>query len=202
MQEREIDVAGAEKDNSSHNDQQFVNDPPEESGGACDSGAAGTGEGQQESQGRENLLEMLTREKEKAEEYFNRLARLQADFDNFRKRVAREREDLLKYAGEQVIASLLPIMDNFERALGAKNNDLGKLAEGVEMISRQIQDILTREGLEPIPSVGEQFNPEVHEAVMREENSDQPENTVIEEFRKGYTLKGKVIRPAMVKVAV
>ncbi|KJR98354.1 MAG: hypothetical protein VR68_10845 [Peptococcaceae bacterium BRH_c4a] len=199
MQEREIDAVGAGKENSLHEEEQYVNDPPEDSGEAWDSGG---GEGPEESQDQENLMELLTREKARSEDYFNRLARLQADFDNFRKRVAREREDLLKYAGEQVIASLLPIMDNFERALGAKNNDLGKLAEGVEMISRQIQDILTREGLEPIPSVGEQFNPEVHEAVMREENSDQPENTVIEEFRKGYTLKGKVIRPAMVKVAV
>jgi len=193
MQEREIDAVEAGKENSLHEEDQYVNDPPEDSG---------AGEGPEESQDQENLMELLTREKARSEDYFNRLARLQADFDNYRKRVAREREDLLKYAGEQIIASLLPIMDNFERALGAKNDDPGKLAEGVEMISRQIQDILTREGLEPIPSVGEQFNPEVHEAVMREENGDQPENTVIEEFRKGYTLKGKVIRPAMVKVAV
>jgi len=193
MQEREIDAVEAGKENSLHEEDQYVNDPPEDSG---------AGEGPEESQDQENLMELLTREKARSEDYFNRLARLQADFDNYRKRVAREREDLLKYAGEQIITSLLPIMDNFERALGAKNDDPGKLAEGVEMISRQIQDILTREGLEPIPSVGEQFNPEVHEAVMREENGDQPENTVIEEFRKGYTLKGKVIRPAMVKVAV
>lgn len=199
MQEREIDAVEAGKENSLHKEEQYVNDPLEESGEAWDSE---TGEGPEESQGQENLMELLTREKARSEEYFNRLARLQADFDNYRKRVAREREELLKYAGEQIIASLLPIMDNFERALGAKNDDPGKLAEGVEMISRQIQDILTREGLEPIPAVGEQFNPEVHEAVMREENGDQPENTVIEEFRKGYTLKGKVIRPAMVKVAV
>jgi len=193
MQEREIDAVEAGKENSLHEEDQYVNDPPEDSG---------AGEGPEESQDQENLMELLTREKARSEDYFNRLARLQADFDNYRKRVAREREDLLKYAGEQIITSLLPIMDNFERALGAKNDDPGKLAEGVEMISRQIQDILTREGLEPIPSMGEQFNPEVHEAVMREENGDQPENTVIEEFRKGYTLKGKVIRPAMVKVAV
>lgn len=199
MREREIDAVEAGKENSLHKEEQYVNDPPEDSGEAWDSGA---GEGPEESQDQENLMELLTREKARSEDYFNRLARLQADFDNYRKRVAREREELLKYAGEQIIASLLPIMDNFERALGAKNDDPGKLAEGVEMISRQIQDILTREGLEPIPSVGEQFNPEVHEAVMREENGDQPENTVIEEFRKGYTLKGKVIRPAMVKVAV
>ncbi|MFZ5646672.1 MAG: nucleotide exchange factor GrpE [Bacillota bacterium] len=151
---------------------------------------------------KENLMRMLAGEKAKAEDYFNRLARMQADFDNYRKRVAKEREDLIKYAGEQIITALLPVIDNLERALAAKDGDSGKLAEGVEMIGRQINDILAREGIEIIPTVGEQFNPEIHEAVMREECGDHPENTVIEEFRKGYTLKGKVIRPAMVKVAV
>jgi len=108
---------------------------------------------------------------------------------------------LLRYAGEQIIVSLLPVLDNLERALAVKHDDVEKVYEGVEMIIRQIRDILTAEGLEAIPSVGEQFNPEIHEAVMREEGSEYPENTVVEELRKGYTLKGKVIRAAMVKVA-
>lgn len=160
-------------------------------------GTAGDGEPPEE----ENILKLLEAEKARAEDYFNRMARMQADFDNFRKRTAREREDLLKYANEQLILSLLPVVDNFERALSTKNDDPEKLLAGVEMISRQLTEILEREGLCPIPAVGEQFNPEVHEAVMKEENSQYPENTIIEELRRGFTCRGKVIRAAMVKVA-
>lgn len=150
---------------------------------------------------REKIARMLEEEKARSEDYFSRLVRLQADFENYRKRVSREREDLLKYANEQLISGLLPVVDNFDRALSVKNDDLEKLLAGVEMISRQIRDVLAGQGLEAIPTVGEQFNPEYHEAVMKEESGDHPENTVIEELRRGYTYKGKVIRPAMVKVA-
>ncbi len=149
----------------------------------------------------EKLLKMLNEEKAKAGEYFNRLVRMQADFENFRKRVSREREDLLSYSNERLILSLLPVVDNFERALAVENNDYGKLLAGVEMIYRQLQEILAREGLVSIPATGEIFNPELHEAVMREEGGDYPENTVIQELRKGFSYKGKVIRAAMVKVA-
>lgn len=158
---------------------------------------AGDGEPPEE----ESILKLLEAEKARAEDYFSRMARMQADFDNFRKRTAREREDLLKYANEQLILSLLSVVDNFERALSTKNDDPEKLLAGVEMISRQLTEILEREGLCPIPAVGEQFNPEVHEAVMKEENSQYPENTIIEELRRGFTCRGKVIRAAMVKVA-
>lgn len=161
---------------------------------------AGDGEPLEEGE-RENILRLLEGEKARAEDYFNRMARMQADFDNYRKRTAREREDLLKYANEQLILSLLPVVDNFERALSTKNDDPEKLLAGVEMISRQLKEILEREGLCPIPAVGEQFNPEVHEAVMKEENSEYPENTIIEELQRGFTCRGKVIRAAMVKVA-
>lgn len=150
---------------------------------------------------RERLVEMLAGEKARAEDYFSRLVRLQADFDNYRKRVAREREDLLKYANEQLILALLPVVDNFDRALAAENNDSEKLLAGIEMISRQLMDILAREGLEAIPTVGGQFDPEHHEAVMKEESGDHPENSITRELRRGYTYKGRVIRPAMVKVA-
>lgn len=150
---------------------------------------------------REDLVRALDEEKSKSGDYFNRLVRMQADFDNYRKRMAREREELAKYAGEQLVMALLPVMDNFERALGAKNNDYQNLLAGVEMIYRQLHDVLAREGLEPIVAAGEQFNPELHEAVMREESGDHPENTVIEELRRGFTFKGKVIRAAMVKVS-
>lgn len=207
VREQETEIMDKESENEAINEMEAS---PEESGtagpaenGAAENGAAGDpGQAAGEGGEKEKLLDMLAGERAKAEDYFNRLARMQADFDNYRKRVAKEREELVKYAGEQIITALLPVMDNFERALASRDGDSGKLAEGVEMIARQISDILAREGLELIPTVGRQFNPEVHEAVMREEGGEQPENTVIEEFRKGYMLKGKVIRPAMVKVAV
>lgn len=149
----------------------------------------------------ESLAGQLEQERAKAEDYFNRLARMQADFDNYRRRVAREREELVKYAGEQIITALLPVLDNLERALALRHDDVEKVYEGIEMISRQIRDVLISEGLEALPAVGGQFNPEIHEAVMREEGGGHLENTVIEELRKGYSLRGKTIRAAMVKVA-
>ncbi|MFZ5631214.1 MAG: nucleotide exchange factor GrpE [Bacillota bacterium] len=150
---------------------------------------------------RESLLAMLDQEKSRAEDYYNRLVRMQADFENYRKRVAKEREELFKYASGQLVVALLPVMDNFERALAVKYDDTEQLLAGVEMIKRQLEDVLAREGLEPIPTVGEQFNPEIHEAVMTEKSEDYPENTITGELRRGFTLKGKVIRAAMVKVA-
>jgi len=149
----------------------------------------------------EDLVKMLAEEKNKAEDYLNRLIRMQADFDNYRKRVAREREELLSRASEQLICTLLPVLDNFERALSVSYDDTEKLLAGMKMISRQFQDILKKEGLTPIPAVGEEFNPELHEAVLKVESEEFAENTVAEELRKGYILNGKVIRPAMVKVA-
>lgn len=149
----------------------------------------------------ENLKKQLAEQSARAEDYFNRLARMQADFDNFRRRTQKEREELIKYASEQLILSLLPVMDNFQRALEAKDEDPRKVIEGVEMIFRQIEDVLNREGLEPIPAVGGEFDPSRHEAVMQEEAGEHPDNTVTQELRRGYYLKGKVIRPAMVKVA-
>jgi len=161
---------------------------------------SGSGESPGEADG-DILAQQLTQERAKAEDYFNRLARMQADFDNYRRRVAREREELVKYAGEQIITALLPVLDNLERALALRHDDVGKVYEGIEMISRQIREVLISEGLEDVPAVGAQFNPEIHEAVMREEGGGHPENTVIEELRKGYSLRGKTIRAAMVKVA-
>lgn len=160
----------------------------------------GSGESPGEVDG-ESLAGQLEQERAKAEDYFNRLARMQADFENYRRRVAREREELVKYAGEQIITALLPVLDNLERALALRHDDVEKVYEGIEMISRQIKDVLISEGLEVLPAVGGQFNPEIHEAVMREEGGGHPENTVIEELRKGYSLRGKTIRAAMVKVA-
>lgn len=151
-----------------------------------------------------NVAELKARLAEQtalAESYYARLARMQADFENYRKRVQREQEEFWKFASEPLITALLPVLDNFERALAARHEDPVKVVEGIEMIYRQLKEIMEREGLSPIPAVGEKFDPTRHEAVMQEVSDEYPENTVIEELRRGYFLKGKVIRPAMVKVS-
>lgn len=146
---------------------------------------------------RQKVGEALAR----ADELYGRLARLQADFENYRRRTRKEKEELWKYASEQIIVALLPVLDNFERALAAGDNDPARVIEGVGMIYRQLQEVLTREGLSPIPARGEIFDPACHEAMMQQESGEHPDNTVLEELQKGYYLKDKVIRPAMVKVA-
>lgn len=126
-----------------------------------------------------------------------------AEFDNFRKRTEREREELKQTAAEALIRELLPVVDNFERALQhAGDENPESFREGVEMIARQLLDMLEREGLEAIDPEGEQFEPELHEAVHRVEGSGYEAGTVVSVLVKGYTLAGRLIRPAMVGVAV
>ncbi|GMK41385.1 hypothetical protein PCCS19_44410 [Paenibacillus sp. CCS19] len=137
------------------------------------------------------------------EEHQQRYLRAQADFDNFRRRTTKEREELAQYATMKLITQLLPVVDNFERATSAakQNNDFEALSKGVDMVSRQFNQILEQEGLKPMVSVGEPFNPEYHQAVMQEQSADHEEGIVLEELQKGYMLKDKVLRPAMVKVS-
>lgn len=149
----------------------------------------------------EKLNRQLDEKTREAEELVNRLARLQADYENFRRRTKNEKTEYLKYAGEQLITALLPVLDNFELALAAKAEPGENFINGVKMIYRQLQEVLQKEGLTALPAVGEQFDPTKHEAVMQVDNADQPENTVLEELRRGYALHGKIIRAAMVKVA-
>jgi molecular chaperone GrpE len=131
--------------------------------------------------------------------------RLQAEFENYRKRQQRDREELNRKAKERVLAELPGIVDNLERALrhaGAAGAAPGTLAEGVELVCRQLQEVLTRFGAEPIAALGAMFDPHLHEAMARVETAgDPPDGTVIEEFRRGYLLDGKVLRPALVAVA-
>ncbi|MDD4601797.1 Protein GrpE [bioreactor metagenome] len=135
------------------------------------------------------------------DESTNRLKRLQADFDNFRRRTRQEKEELSNLVVQTLILELLPVLDNFERALATGEvQDAEGIKSGVEMIYRQIVGILEKNGLAPVISVGELFNPERHEAVIRVEDSEKEEGTIIEEFQKGYIVRGKVIRPSMVKV--
>lgn len=137
------------------------------------------------------------------EEQQQRVLRTQADFDNFRRRTQKEKEDLAKYASSLLITELLPVIDNFERALstGTDNAEVSSYAKGVEMIFRQLEGVLKAEGLEEMNSVGEPFNPEYHQAIMQVESDEYEEGIVVEEVQKGYKLKDRVLRPAMVKVS-
>ena len=134
----------------------------------------------------------------------NQYLRLAADFENYRKRQAQEREALLKYGAEECMKKVLEVVDNFDRALTMvdKIDDLDKMKETFQVLNKQLVDSLTKLGLEQIKSVGEQFDPNIHEAVMQTPTDEHPEDTVINELQKGYKLGEKVLRPAMVAVAV
>ncbi|MCE5196846.1 MAG: nucleotide exchange factor GrpE [Negativicutes bacterium] len=150
------------------------------------------------------MQQLLTNtEKVKELEAYN--LRLQADFDNYRRRSQKEREDLSQYASVKVVSALLPILDDFERALAAplpEGEHCDSLKTGVQMIHRQLLEVLAKEGLQEIESLGQLFDPYVHEAVMQCEATEGiAENTVTMVLRKGYKMKEKVIRAAMVQVA-
>ncbi|HAQ06390.1 MAG TPA: nucleotide exchange factor GrpE [Bacillus bacterium] len=138
----------------------------------------------------------------KLEEAENRNLRLQADFDNFRRRSRIELEASAKYRAQSIISDLLPAVDNFERAMKMEvdNEQAKSLMQGVEMVYRSLLDALKNEGVEVIESVDNEFDPHLHQAVMQAEDENYGSNIVVEEFQKGYKLKDRVIRPAMVKV--
>ncbi len=145
----------------------------------------------------------LAKLKESYEELQNKLLRTQADFDNFRKRSNQEKEELAKYINGKLIKELLPACDNFERAILAsrENNNFDSFLEGIDMVYRQIKETLENDGLAEIDAIGKRFNPEYHQAVMEVEHNGES-GIVVEEIQKGFTYKGKVIRPSMVKVSI
>lgn len=146
--------------------------------------------------------DLLAEARAETAEVTGRLLRLQADFENYRRRVQREREELALFANQKLLLSLLPVLDNLERALGtpvAEGDE--KLRQGVELTARSFREILLREGVEAIAAVGQPFDPNLHEAVMTIESAEHPEGTVVAEFQKGYRLGDRVIRPSMVQVS-
>lgn len=145
----------------------------------------------------------LSRLKAEAEETQQRFVRAQADFDNFRRRTQKEKEELAKYASMKLVTELVPVMDNFERAMATvpEGTETESFAKGFQMILRQLETVLTNEGLTPMETVGQPFNPEFHQAIMQVESDEHEEGIVVEEVQKGYMLKDKVLRPAMVKVS-
>jgi molecular chaperone GrpE len=151
----------------------------------------------------EEELDELQRAEARAAEYLDQLQRTQAEFANYKKRLEREREEFISLANAALISKLLPVLDDFERALETVPDNLQNLTwvEGIQLIERRLHAILEQEGLSEIEAVGEQFDPELHHAVVREETTEQDENTVVGEMQKGYRLHDKVLRPSMVRVA-
>ncbi|MFC2301394.1 nucleotide exchange factor GrpE [Selenomonas artemidis] len=131
----------------------------------------------------------------------DRILRLQADFENFRRRTAKEKEELAAVITQNMLGDLLPLLDNFERAMAVEQTDGEAFRKGVEMIFTQLKEVLNKNGLEHIEAEGQPFDPNVHQAVMRVENPDVSDGTVTQVLQKGYRAKGRVIRPAMVQVA-
>jgi molecular chaperone GrpE len=131
----------------------------------------------------------------------DRVARLQAEFENARKRTAREQQDFRDYALTDALKALLPILDSFERALQTSSADKSEFRGGVELIYKQLQDALVKLGLRPIPAKGEPFDPHLHEAIEMVETTDAPDHQIVEELQRGYKLKDRLLRPAMVRVA-
>lgn len=152
-------------------------------------------------EGEENSSELEVLQKEK-DELNNKLLRLQADYDNFRRRTQKEREADRKYRSQSIVEEIVPVLDNFNRALQVEFQDESakKFAEGMNMVYQQLKSALEKEGVEEIESVGQEFDPHLHQAIMQVEDDNFDSNIVVEELQKGYRLKDRVIRPSMVKV--
>jgi molecular chaperone GrpE len=131
----------------------------------------------------------------------DRLARLQAEFENARKRTAREQQEFREYAVADAVKALLPTLDSFERALQTSRADKSEFRGGVELIYKQLQDALVKMGLRAIPAKGEPFDPHLHEAIEMVDTADAEDHQVLEELQRGYKLKDRLLRPSMVKVA-
>jgi molecular chaperone GrpE len=181
---------------------------------AVDAQAAGGGEGGADSgqpdrtaylETVKDLEEKLATATRQADENYDRLLRVSAEFENFKKRAARDSEEFRKYATQSLVKDLLPIIDNLELALkssAATDDSVGtSLIDGVELTRREILRVLENHQVKPIEALGAAFDPTYHEAVMREETNEHPENTVVGELQKGYLMHERLIRPSMVVVA-
>ena len=152
--------------------------------------------------------EQLTELKERAaraDENWDRLLRTSADFDNFKKRAAREKQEAIKYANEGLLQKLVPVLDSLDMALAAAQTagpDAGQsLQAGVGMVCQQLKSVLAEAGLEELDAVGKPFDPNLHEALSQQETPDVPEGQVVQQLRKGYKLRDRLLRPASVVVA-
>ncbi|RNF41281.1 nucleotide exchange factor GrpE [Planococcus salinus] len=140
--------------------------------------------------------------REELEAEQNKYLRLMADYDNFKRRTKKDRQEAEKFRAQSLLTDLLPVLDNFDRALSVetKSEESASLLKGVKMVQSSLLEAVQREGLEEIKALGEPFDPNFHQAVMQEKDEEAEPGIVLQELQKGYTLKGRVLRPAMVKV--
>ena len=151
----------------------------------------------------ENLSQAYRKLLAEKDELYDRFLRQQAESENFRKRVAREKAEFFQFAGEKLVRDLLPLLDGFERALSQKNDKIPEeYYRGTELLFRELQDVLTRAGLSAIEAQGEAFDPHLHQAVESVESTEHEDHEVIEEHQKGYKFKQRLLRPSLVKVAL
>ena len=150
-------------------------------------------------------LDALKAEAGKAKEYWEKLLRTAADFENYKKRATRERQEAVKFANEAIISTLIPVLDNFDMAMaattGAQDGAIQSLQSGISMIHQQLKKALADAGLEEVDATGQKFDPNLHEAVSQQENAEVPEGHVLQQLRKGYKLRDRLLRPATVVVA-
>jgi molecular chaperone GrpE len=150
-------------------------------------------------------LDELKQRAAKAEENWERLLRTTADFDNYKKRASREKQEAIRFANENLLEKLVPVLDSFDMALAAAQNEKTESAQalktGIGMVYQQLKSALTEAGLEEIDATGKRFDPNLHEAVSQQENTDLPEGQVVQQLRRGYKLRERLLRPASVVVS-
>lgn len=150
-------------------------------------------------------LDELKQRAAKADEHWDRLLRTTADLDNYKKRATREKQDAIKYANESLLEKLIPVLDTFDMALNATQTSgtdaVKSLQTGISMVHEQLKSALSDAGLEEVDASGKPFDPNLHEAVSQQENAQVPEGTVVQQLRKGYKLRERLIRPATVIVS-
>ncbi len=182
-------------------------DPEKGNGGLSENltGPSSDREGTGEGGNREcdDLKKRLEEKEKEAKENYDRFLRMAADFENYKKRAAKEKEDYIKFGNEDLIKAVLPFIDNLERAVthAEKVNETGVMIEGVRLILQQILQALNKFGLSSFESVGKPFDPNMHEAMLVVETDQQEPNQVVEEFQRGYLLRDRLLRPATVSVS-
>jgi molecular chaperone GrpE len=165
-----------------------------------DDANARAAEGVESQAGAGDPKDQMVRLQAERDALFDRLARQQAEFENLRKRSAKEQQDFREYAAADVVKQLIPILDNFDLALKSQSSE-GDLRKGLELIRKQMDEVLTKLGVQAIPAKGQPFDPRFHEAIEMVESSDVKENHVVDELQRGYKLKERLLRPAMVRVS-
>ena len=179
-------------------EQQSSPTPDETPSNAGDEDVGGEGTGGDDADSRGVELDEVIRERDA---HYDRLLRITAEYDNYRRRTERERRELTEQATGDLLGDLLPVVDDLERALAADTEDGDAYRRGVEIIHKQLLDVMARRGVAPIEAVGTDFDPTLHQAVMHEPSDGHRDGEVVEELRRGYTLRQRLLRPSMVKVA-